>query len=179
MIGCGKNSKNKLTVNYLYLAEKFGAKVHELHEVYELTPLADGGFEVLTRHPGWVQRAAHVDRHRYTAKEVIVSAHAYGSAKLLHHMRHVGKLSRLSDQLGQLARTNSEQLLCQRRPYGDWKRDPEQVHITPGSVSITSGVWPDPQTSIEPVMYGVGSDLMGFLLTAHQEGEQKHPFGAG
>ena len=25
MIGCGRNAKNKLTVNYLYLAEKRGA----------------------------------------------------------------------------------------------------------------------------------------------------------
>ena len=30
MIGCGHNAKNKLTVNYLYLAEKLGAEVREL-----------------------------------------------------------------------------------------------------------------------------------------------------
>jgi cholesterol oxidase len=175
MVGCGKNAKNKLTVNYLYLAEKFGAKIHELHEVYELKPLADGGFEVLARHPGWMQRAAHLSHHRYTAQQVIVSAHAYGSAKLLHHMRHKGILPGLSDQLGQLARTNSEQLIVQRRPYREWKRDPERIHITPGAISITSGVWPDAQTSIEPFYYSVGSDLMALLFTAHHEGEQKHP----
>jgi cholesterol oxidase len=174
-IGCGRNAKNKLNVNYLYLAEKFGAKIHELHEVYELRPLPDGGFEVFARHPGWMQRALHLSHYRYTAREVIVSAHAYGSAKLLHHMKHKGILSGLSDQLGQLARTNSEQLLLQKRPYGEWRRDPERVHVTPGSVAITSGVWPDPQTSIEPCYYGVGSDLMAFLMTAHHEGEQKHP----
>jgi hypothetical protein len=39
MIGCGRNAKNTLTVNYLYLAEKKRAAVHELHEVYELAPL--------------------------------------------------------------------------------------------------------------------------------------------
>jgi cholesterol oxidase len=175
MIGCGRNAKNKLTVNYLYLAEKFGAKVHELHEVYEVKPLADGGFEVFARHPGWMQRAAHLSQYRYTSQQVIVSAHAYGSAKLLHHMRHKGILPGLSDQLGQLARTNSEQLLSLRLPYGEWKRDPERLHITPGAVSITSGVWPDAQTSIEPVYYGVGSDLMALLFTAHHEGEQQHP----
>ena len=85
MIGCGRNSKNKLTVNYLYLAEKFGAEIHELHEVYDLKPLDGGGFEVHARHPGWAQRAAHLHHHTYTAEQVIVSAHAYGSAKLLHH----------------------------------------------------------------------------------------------
>jgi len=175
MVGCGRDSKNKLTVNYLYLAEKFGAEIHELHEVYELKPLPGGGFEVYTRHPGWMQRAAHLDKDRYTAAQVVVSAHAYGSAKLLHHMRHRGILPGLSDQLGQLARTNSEQLLAQKIPYSVWKKDPERLHITPGSVSITSGVWPDAQTSIEPVYYGVGSNLMALLFTWHQEGDQRHP----
>ena len=59
-IGCGRNAKNKLTTNYLYLAEKLGAEVHELNEVYDLVPLDGGGFEVHTRHPGWAQRAAHL-----------------------------------------------------------------------------------------------------------------------
>ena len=175
MIGCGNNAKNKLTVNYLYLAERLGAEVHPLHEVHQLTPLQGGGFEVRARHPGWAQRAGHLHHHRYTAGQVIVAAHAYGSAKLLHHMQHQGHLTGMSDQLGQRARTNSEQLLAVTRTYGQWKRDPEKIHITPGSVAITSGVWPDPVTSIEPVYYGVGSDVMAFLQTYHQHGEQKHP----
>ena len=175
MIGCGHNAKNKLTVNYLYLAEKLGAEVHELHEVHEVGPLPEGGFEVRVRHPGWMQRMAHLHHHTYTADQVIVSAHAYGSAKLLHRMKHEGILPNLSDKLGKGARTNSEQLLSISRKFGDWKRDPEKIHITPGSVAITSGVWPDAQTSIEPVAYGVSSDIMAFALTYHQQGAQKHP----
>jgi cholesterol oxidase len=175
-IGCGRNAKNKLTTNYLYLAEKLGAQVHELHEVFDLVPLEGGGFEVHARHPGWAQRAAHARRHTYTAEQVIVSAHAYGSAKLLHHMQHKGRLTGLSSELGQRARTNSEQLLAVTRTHGEWERDPEKIHITPGSVSITSGVWPDPETSIEPVYWGLGSDIFAFLATYHQHGEQKHPF---
>jgi cholesterol oxidase len=175
MIGCGHNAKNKLTVNYLYLAEKRGAQVHELHEVHKIKPLLAGGFEVHARHPGWLQRAAHLHHHTYTADQVIVSAHAYGSAKLLHRLKHEGTLPGLSDQLGQGARTNSEQLISIVRPYADWKRDPEKIHITPGSVAITSGVWPDAETSIEPVYYGVGSDIVAFALTYHQHGAQKHP----
>jgi cholesterol oxidase len=90
-------------------------------------------------------------------------------------MQHQGHLTGMSDQLGQRARTNSEQLLVVTRTYGQWKRDPEKIHITPGSVAITSGVWPDEVTSIEPVCYGVGSDVMAFLATYHQHGEQQHP----
>ena len=83
---------------------------------------------------------------------MIVAAHAYGTAKLLLHMQHDGKLPQgCPAQLGQRARTNSEQLLSVTRPYGEWKEDPEKIHIHPGSVSITSGVWPDEVTSIEPL----------------------------
>jgi cholesterol oxidase len=174
-IGCGHNAKNKLTTNYLYLAEKLGVEVHELHEVFDLAPLDGGGFEVHTRHPGWAQRAGHRQRNTYTAEQVIVAAHAYGSSKLLHHLQHEGRLTGLSSQLGQRARTNSEQLLAVTRTHGQWKRDPEKVHITPGSVAITSGVWPDPVTSIEPTYWGVGSDIFAFLVTHHQHGEQQHP----
>jgi cholesterol oxidase len=174
-IGCGHNAKNKLTTNYLYLAEKLGAEVHELHEVYDLAPLEGGGFQVHARHPGWAQRATDPQHRTYTAEQVIVTAHAYGSAKLLHHMQHKGRLTGLSGQLGRRARTNSEQLLAVTRTHGEWKRDPEQTHITPGSVAITSGVWPDPETSIEPTIWGVGSDLFAFLVTQHQHGEQMHP----
>jgi cholesterol oxidase len=174
--GCGHNAKNKLTTNYLYLAEELGAKIHELHEVDDLVPLDGGGFEVHARHPGWAQRAAHLHRHTYTAEQVIVAAHAYGSAKLLHHMQHKGRLTGLSSELGQRARANSEQLLYITRTHGEWKSDPEKVHISPGSVTITSGVWPDPVTSIEPTYWGVGSDVFALLGTYHQHGEQKHPF---
>jgi cholesterol oxidase len=172
--GCGHNAKNKLTTNYLYLAEKLGAAIHELQEVHDLVPLDGGGFEVRTRHPGWAQRAAHVDHRTYTAEQVVVAAHAYGSAKLLLRMQHQGRLPGLSAELGKRARTNSEQLLSIGRSYAEWERDREKIRITPGSVAITSGVWPDEATSIEPVCWGVGSDVFAFLVTYHQHGEQEH-----
>src|SRR5262249_18440391 len=152
-----------------------GAEVHELHEVHDLVPLDGGGFEVHARHPGWVQRAGHAEHHTYTAEQVIVSAHAYGPSQLLHHMQHKARLTRLSSHLVQRARTNSEQLLGITRTHGEWERDPDKIRLTPGSVSITSGVWPDDVTSIEPVYWGVGNDLFAFLVTYHEHGEQKHP----
>ena len=124
-IGCGRNAKNKLTTNYLYLAEQLGARVHALHEVHDVVPLDGGGFEVHSRHPGWAQRAAQRHRHTYTAEQVIVAAHAYGSAKLLHHLQHQGHLTGLSSELGKRARTNSEQLWYVTRPHGEWERSRE------------------------------------------------------
>ncbi|TCC50613.1 hypothetical protein E0H75_10415 [Kribbella capetownensis] len=127
------------------------------------------------RHLGWAQRATHPRHHTFTAEQVIVAAHAYGSAKLLLHMQHKGRLPGVSAELGQRARTNSEQLLAITRTHEEWTRDPDKIRLTPGSVSITSGVWPDLVTSIEPVYWGVGNDLFAFLVTYHQHGEQKHP----
>jgi hypothetical protein len=115
---------------------------------------------VHARHPGWAQRAARRGQRSYTAEQVIVSAHAYGSAKLLHRMQHKGRLTGLSSELGKRARTNSEQLLYVTRTNGEWKRDPDKIRITPGSVTITSGVWPDPVTSIEPTYWGLGSNVL-------------------
>jgi cholesterol oxidase len=94
---------------------------------------------VHARHPGWAQRSAQLDHHTYTTEQVIVAAHAYGSAKLLLRMQHDGRLRGLSSELGQRARTNSEQLLAITRTHGEWKRDSDKIRLAPGSVSITSG----------------------------------------
>jgi cholesterol oxidase len=106
---------------------------------------------------------------------VIVAAHAYGSSKLLHHMQHKGRLTGLSSELGKRARTNSEQILEITRRYAQWQRDPEKIRITPGSVAITCGVWPDAATSIEPVYYGAGSSVLALLFSYHQRGQPRHP----
>jgi len=69
-----------------------------------------------------VIRVGHSERRISTItptlpEQVIVAAHAYGSSKLLLRMQHKGRLTRLSSQLGQRARTNSEQLLMVTRLY--------------------------------------------------------------
>lgn len=172
MIGCRHGAKNKLSKNYLYLAEKYGAVVHDLQQVTDVRPLDHGGYEVVARHPGLEGRFGSPTR--YTAEQVIFSAHAYGTAKLLHRMRHEGHLGHLSDRLGKLARTNSEALLGSVIPYGAWKKHPDRFIASPGSVAITSGIWPDDATSIEPVYYGVGSNVMAFLSTYHTQGTEDH-----
>ena len=178
-IGCGHNAKNKLTTNYLYLAEKLGVDIHELQEVYDLVPLDGGGFEVHARHPGWAQRAAHLDHHtlhrragdRRGARLRVVEAAVAHAAQ----GPFAGPLEPARDRAP--ARTRSS---CSRSRghTGKWEHDPEQIRLTPGSVSITSGVWPDPVTSIEPVYWGVGNDLFAFLVTYHEHGAQKHPTAA-
>ena len=66
------------------VAEAAGAVVHELNEVHTLRPLDDGGYEVIARHPGPLGLAGA--RHHYKARQVILSAHAFGTAQILLSM---------------------------------------------------------------------------------------------
>ena len=173
-IGCGHNAKNKLTTNYLYLAEKLGVEVHELtrsttsparrRRVRGARASSRLGAASGASPPSHLHRRAG-DRRRPRVR--------LGEAAAPHAAQ--GPPDGLSSELGQRARTNSEQLLAITRTHGEWERDPEKIRLTPGSVAITSGVWPDAVTSIEPVYWGVGNDLFAFLVTYHQHGEQKHP----
>ena len=57
-LGCGHNAKNKLTMNYLYLAEKHGAKVTSYTRSTRSSPWREAALRCM-RHPGWAQRAGH------------------------------------------------------------------------------------------------------------------------
>ncbi|MFD0851840.1 cholesterol oxidase, partial [Actinomadura adrarensis] len=69
-------------------------------------------------------------------------------------------------RLGQLTRTNSEAILGagrrNGRPGADFSR----------GVAITSSFHPAPDTHIEPVRYGKGSNLMGLLQTLLVDGDR-------
>jgi cholesterol oxidase len=162
MTGCRHNAKNTLTKNYLYLAEKAGAKVFPMTTVTSVQPLAGGGYEITTRRTS-NRKAVRV----FTAQQVIFAASALGTAKLLHRLKDEGKLPRLSDRLGVLTRTNSESLL------GAIARD-RTVDYSRG-VAITSSFHPDEITHIEPVRYGKGSNVMSLLQTVLTDGDGDKP----
>jgi hypothetical protein len=50
------------------------------------------------------------DRFRCTADQVVVGTHAYGTAQLLLHMQHKGKLQYLSDECWPITRCASLEL---------------------------------------------------------------------
>ncbi|GIF18280.1 cholesterol oxidase [Actinoplanes tereljensis] len=155
MIGCKIGAKNRLDVNYLYLAEKAGATVHPDTEVTEVRPSGDRW--ILVTKTG-----------QFTADHVILAAGALGTQRLLHAMRDTGVLPHVSAQLGSLTRTNSEALLGAQAPT---------VPAEPYSkgVAITSSFHPDPTTHIEPVRYGPGSNAMGLLATLLVDGGGRVP----
>jgi len=166
MVGCRHNAKNTLPKNYLYFAEKNGAKVVAEVEVTDVKPLTvDGGRSTVYGLPSDDARYA-ITYHDSTklfkrtqtvyAKNVIFSAGVLGTMKLLLKLRDVKKsLPNLSPRLGDMARTNSEALL------GSIARNSD-VNYSEG-VSISSIFNADEVTRIEPVRYPDGSSLMRFL----------------
>ncbi|MGV9778813.1 GMC oxidoreductase [Streptosporangium sp. NPDC003464] len=150
MTGCRHGAKNMLVKNYLYLAEKAGAKVHPETTVTSVRPV-EGGYRVEVSKTGAPWR-----RRTLTAEQVIFAAGTYGTQRLLHRLKAERVLPRLSDRLGALTRTNSEALL------GFERLSIEGEKLNHG-VAITSSIHPDAHTHIEPVRYGDGSNAMGML----------------
>ncbi|MFE5306913.1 GMC family oxidoreductase N-terminal domain-containing protein [Isoptericola sp. NPDC056605] len=163
MTGCRHNAKNTLVKNYLHLAESAGARVHPLTTATAVVPRPGGGYEIRTHRTG--RRWA--GRRTYRARQVVLAAGTLGTQRLLHAMRDSGDLPRLSDRLGHLTRTNSEALLGAMRPA---RRGQVGEPDYSEGVAITSSFYPDPQTHVEPVRYGRGSNAMGLLQTVLVDG---------
>ena len=161
MTGCRHNAKNTLLKNYLHLAEAAGAHIIPRTTVRELHPRADGSWDVVTERTGaWVNKR----RRTYTADQVIVAAGAWGSQNLLHRQRSDGHLPNMSPRLGYLTRTNSEAIVGAMRPTLDPNADYSE------GVAITSSFFPEPNTHIEPVRYGKGSNAIALLQTLMTDG---------
>ncbi len=159
MVGCPHGAKNTLVKNYLYLAEKLGARVMPERTVLDIRPLGstDGseGYEIESVRSGaWLRKDRRVQR----ARGVVVSAGPLGTNKLLQRCRVKGSLPRVSPRLGELVRTNSESILAVTVPE-DYPDDLIK------RVAITSSIYPDPHTHIETVTYGDDGDSMHRLNT--------------
>jgi cholesterol oxidase len=157
MVGCRVGAKNTLLKNYLWFAEKNGTIVLPDRMVTDIRPLGaqDGseGYEVSLRSSGLLRGR----KQALTARGVIVSAGALGTNHLLANCKHNGSLPNISDQLGQLVRTNSESVLAVSLPDGTadiWN-----------SVAISASIHTDKDTHIEVVTYGEKGDAMQFLFT--------------
>ncbi|WP_139978056.1 GMC family oxidoreductase N-terminal domain-containing protein [Nocardioides litoris] len=167
MSGCRHNAKNTLVKNYLYLAEKRGAKVLPLTTVTRVTPRDGGGYDVDVKYTKAKRATARTTR-TLTAEHVIMAAAALGTQKLLHRMKDEGHLPRLSERLGYLSRTNSESILGAIAPKSD------TTDYSYG-VAITSSFHPDEHTHIEPCRYGKGFNTMAMLQTVLTDGDGPIP----
>ena len=158
MVGCRHNAKNTLPKNYLYFAEKNGARILPESEVIDVRPLQDAPdgarYEVVFRRStAWLPFG---QKRRVRARNVIFAAGVLGTLRLLLTLRDVRKsLPRLSPRLGENVRTNSEALLGVTARH-------DRVNYSEG-IAISSIFNADEVTRIEPVRYPEGSDLMRIL----------------
>ena len=166
MTGCRVGAKNTLVKNYLYLAERSGAKVVPMTTVTSLRQRDDGSYDVRLRRTGTRSKRF---RTTITADHVVLAAGTWGTQHLLHAMRDTGSLPRLSPRLGELTRTNSEAIIGAGRTRVDPARDFSR------GVAITSSIHPDATTHIEPVRYGKGSNAMGLLQTVATDSSLRTP----
>ena len=151
MVGCRHNAKNSLDHNYLYLAEKQGARVVPERRVVDMRRASDGRWALLAETPGtplWRTPERTVIR----ADQVIFSAGSLGTQKLLHRFAEDGPLDHISPRLGSLTRTNSEAIVAA-------SAGTDGVDYSRG-VAITASIHVDEHTHIENVRYGKGSDAM-------------------
>jgi cholesterol oxidase len=163
MVGCRHDAKNTLDRNYLYLAERNGARVLPEHKATDLERDGDG-WVVHTRRPGaWFRTR----RRSFRARHVIFAAGGLGTTKLLLRLQDRERLEGASDRIGSLVRTNSEAIV------GAVAKDTSTDYSH--GVAITSSFRADDRTRIEPVRYPAGSNSMGLLATILVPGGRWQP----
>ncbi len=157
MVGCRDGGKNSLDKNYLYLAEKNGCSILPEHKVIDVRPGEKGGYLVTAEKvTDYFIKSKRVLR----AGGVIFAAGVLGTVELLLKCRDRGSLPGLSNCVGKFVRTNSEVLASATALSAK--------NYTNDGIAITSGLYIDDDTHIEPVRYPKGSDfmaLMGCLMT--------------
>ncbi|MCP3953566.1 MAG: GMC family oxidoreductase [Desulfobacterales bacterium] len=149
LTGCPHGSKNSLDRNYLYLAQRLGVDILPHRKVTGIVSLEDGGYQLNLRHP--LKRMRKYPDLK--AHKVIVAAGVLGTLELLFRCRDVTRtLPRISAQLGQVVRTNSEAVV------GVLARD-EEVDLTRGT-TISSHFYPDEHTHITQNRFPRGYSFM-------------------
>ncbi len=161
MVGCRYNSKNTLDKNYLYFAEKLGAKILAEKEVISVIPLdkANGssGYEVV-----WKESTKIFPRKgSIRTKGVVFAGGVLGTLPLLLKLKET-TLPNLSDKLGKNVRTNSESLLGVTAPGKD--------KVFSEGVAISSIFHVDEHSHVEPVRYPSGSGFWRLLVYPLVEG---------
>jgi cholesterol oxidase len=162
MIGCRHGAKNTLDKNYLWFAEKKGARIEADAEVTWVRPLADGGYALTVRR-GREPLPFFRRTTTMTARNVVFAGGVLGTVELLLRLKESPDgLPRLSDRTGDFVRTNSEVLMG---VVSDKDQD-----LSKG-IAIGSILETDEHSHLEPVRYPAGSGFFRLLAMPHAPGD--------
>jgi cholesterol oxidase len=157
MVGCRENAKNSLDKNYLYFAEKSGAKILAETRVVKIE----------CHHSHYLVHVRSSTRffrrkiRSFTCKGLILAGGSLGTLDLLLKQKYKYKtLPGLSDTLGSALLTNSE-TLCAVSGI------PEKTN---NGLAITSVFNPDDHTHIEIVKYPDGSNALKWFFALSAPG---------
>jgi cholesterol oxidase len=152
LVGCRVGAKNTLPMNYLYFAEKGGARIFPETTATRITPTTNGYLIETRRSSSWRGAAGPV----FHAERVVVAAGAVGTLELLFKNRDVFRtLPAISHRLGTNVRTNGESLVGATSfgADGGFSR----------GLAIGASIQADRDTKIEAVRYPSGSGFMRLL----------------
>ncbi|MFH1195473.1 MAG: GMC oxidoreductase [bacterium] len=162
MLGCRNNAKNTLDKNYLYLAEKLGAKILPESEVYDVEPntesIGDIGYTVKWKSSTKLFK----DYYWAKTKNVIFAGGVLGTLDLLFRLKKTS-LPKLSNKLGYGVRTNSECF------YGITTFNKKNVFSD--GLAISSIFHIDEDSHVEPVRYPAGSGFWRLFMSPAVEGK--------
>ncbi|HBB90447.1 MAG: GMC oxidoreductase [Bacteroidetes bacterium GWF2_49_14] len=152
MVGCRYNAKNTLDKNYLFLAEKAGARVMDRTRVVDVRPIGksgSGGYRIAVKKTGGFKR------QEIETKAFIFSGGVLGTVPLLLRLKK-SSLPDLSDLVGAGIRTNNEALI------GVVSKDKTKKFSE--GIAIGSIVHTDEFSHLEPVRYPSGSGFWRLLM---------------
>ena len=153
MLGCRHNSKNTLDKNYLYFAQRHGAKIQAESEVYDVLPFANAaGYRVKWKS----STAVYQKKGEWSSRGVVFAGGVLGTVSLLLKLRE-SSLPNLSGQIGARIRTNSESLI------GVTTFD-HQKNFSEG-IAIGSILHTDENSHLEPVRYSAGSGFWRIFMS--------------
>ncbi len=152
MVGCRFGAKNTLDKNYLWFAQKFGAKIFA-ETLVDKIEYINGEYHITTQKSTAFFKWK---KQKFVSKGIVVSGGVLGTMDILFKQKYKYKtLPNLSDKLGQNLLTNSESLCgITNIPY----------KVNHG-IAISSIFDADDNTHVEIVKFPDGSNAMKLLST--------------
>jgi len=147
MTGCPHNAKNTLDKNYLYLAQKKGARIISEKLVTSVRK-SETGYEVTYKNS---TKYLLKEKRIVQSKGIIFSGGVLGTVRLLADMKAKNGLPDLSSKVGCYIRTNNENLSLITSKDKD-------INLSKG-LAIGSIFPPNKDGHVEAVRYGKGSNF--------------------